>query len=133
LAYVNGNLAMKPNRRSQEEIVIRETTKKVIRKKSIPAKEKLLYMFTVVVFTVIAGALLLRYAQIYDINLQIKQVNTEIKATNIEVQQLERDVQTLSNPLRIREIAESQGMVNGMDSGIVLRTKSTDNKTASLD
>lgn len=124
---------MKPNRKRQEEVIIRETTKKVTRKKSIPAKEKLLYLFTVVVFTVVASVLLFRYAQIYDINLQIKNMNTDIKTMNVELQQLERDVQTLSNPIRIREIAESQGMVNAMDSGIVLRTDSTENKTASLD
>lgn len=133
MAYVNGNLAMKPNRKRQEQVVIRETTKKVTRRKALPVKEKVLYLFTVVLFTVAASVLLFRYAQIYDINLHIKQMNSEIKATNIELQQLERDVQTLSNPIRIREIAEAQGMVNGLDSGIVLRSESEKSKTASLD
>lgn len=133
MAYVNGNLAMKPERKRQEQVVIRETTKRVIRKKSIPAKEKLLYIFTVFVFTVIASVLLFRYAEIYNMNLQIKNMNTEIKAMNVDLQQLERDVQTLSNPIRIREFAESQGMVKATDSGIVLRTDNTTKKTASLD
>lgn len=124
---------MQPERKRQQEVVIRETTKKITRKKSLPVKEKVLYLLTVVMFTVVAGALLFRYAQIYDINLHIKQMNAEIKTMNVELQQLERDVESLSNPTRIRELAESQGMVNGMDSGIVLRTPSEQNKTASLD
>ena len=131
--YTNGNLAMKPKRKEQEQVVIRETTKRVIRKKSIPTQEKLLYLFAVVVGAVIATVIIFRYAQIYDINLQIKQMNNEIKAMNIEVENLQREVQTLSNPERIRELAESQGMISSLDNGIVLKKTKELDQTASLD
>jgi len=130
LAYTNGNLAMQPKRKKQEEYVIRETRKKIVTKKSIPVQEKLLYLFTVIAAVVIAGVIIFRYAQIYDMNLHIKQLNNEMQAMTIEVEQLQRQVQTLNDPERIRRIASSQGMVTSSEQGIVIKKNNISSHTA---
>lgn len=133
MAYTNGNLAMTPKRKEQEEYVIRETRKKIVRKKSLPVQEKLLYLFTVIAAVVIAGIIIFRYAEIYDMNLHIKQLNNEMQSITIEVEQLQRQVQTLSDPERIRELAESQGMAASLDKGIVVKKSNNDRQTAKLE
>lgn len=124
MAYHYGNLAVKPKRREQEDYVIRETRKKVVRRKSIPVGEKLLYLMTVLVGVVIASVIIFRYADIYDVNLHVKQVKSEMETMQLEMQQLERQVQTLSNPERIRQFAEAQGMTSSLESGIVVKKSS---------
>ncbi|MFC6331369.1 cell division protein FtsL [Paenibacillus septentrionalis] len=121
MAYHYGNLAVKPKRKQQEEYVIRETRKKVVKRKSIPVGEKLLYLMTVLVCVIVASIIISRYADIYNINLHIKQVNSEMQSMQLDVQQLEREVQTLNDPERIRKYAESQGMYSSLESGIVVK------------
>lgn len=133
MAYTNGNLAMTPKRKKQEEYIIKETRKKIVRKKSLPVQEKLLYLFTVIAAVVIAGVIIFRYAQIYDMNLHIKQLNNEMQTITVEVEQLQRQVQTLNDPERIREIAESQGMVISLDKGIVVKKSTNASQTAKLE
>lgn len=133
MAYHYGNLAMKPKRREQDEYVIRETRKKVVRRKSIPVGEKLLYLMTVLAVVVIASVIIFRYADIYDVNLHIKQVNNEMQSMQLEIQQLERQFQTLSNPERIREFAEAHGMSSSLESGIVVKKSSALEGTAKLE
>jgi len=121
VAYVNGNLALQPKRKPEQKEVIRETKKVVIKRKSLPVKEKLLYLFTVIVCVVVAGIIISRYAHIYDMNLHIKQMNTEHQTLNVELAELKRQVEMLNDPERIRKLAESQGMVNNSDNGIMVK------------
>ena len=132
MAYY-GNLAVKPKRREQDQYVIRETRKKVVRRKSIPVAEKMLYLMTVLVAVVIASFIIFRYADIYDINLNIKNVNNEMQSMEIQIQQLERQVQALSTPSRIRQFAEAQGMSSSLESGIVVKKSSVLEGTAKLE
>ena len=124
MAYHYGNLAMKPKRKEQQDYVIRETRKKVIRRKPIPAGEKMLYLLTVLGVAVVASIIIFKYAQLYDISLHIKQVNSEIQSFQIEREQLQREVQTLSNPERIRQFAQENGMSSSLDNGIVVNKSS---------
>jgi len=115
---------MKPKRKEQQDYVIRETRKKVIRRKPIPAGEKMLYLLTVLGVAVVASIIIFKYAQLYDISLHIKQVNSEIQSFQIEREQLQREVQTLSNPERIRQFAQENGMSSSLDNGIVVNKSS---------
>lgn|GEM_PF-1041367 len=133
MAYNYGNLAMKPKRKEQEEYIIRETKKKVVRKKPIPVGEKVLYLAAVLLAVIISGIIIFRFANIYGTNMQVKQVNNEIQAMTIEVEQLQREVQTLSDPERIRVFAESLGMVSSLDAGIVVKKSSSSDATAKLE
>lgn len=130
MAYNYGNLAMKPKRKEQEEYLIRETKKKIVRKKPIPVGEKLLYLVAVIVGVIISGIIIFRYAEIYNMNLQTKQINSQIQTMTVEVQQLQREVQALSDPERIRQFAESQGMISSLDTGIIVKKSSATNETA---
>lgn len=88
---------------------------------------------TVLVAVVIASFIIFRYADIYDINLNIKNVNNEMQSMEIQIQQLERQVQALSNPSRIRQFAEAQGMSSSLESGIVVKKSSVLEGTAKLE
>lgn len=122
MAYINGNLALQPKRKpEQEKEVFRETRRVVVKRKSLPVQEKLLYLFTVILCVIVAGVIIFRYAQIYDMNLQIKKMNTEHQMLNVEVEELKRQVEMLSDPERIRKLAETQGMASTMDGGITVK------------
>ncbi|MEV5025033.1 cell division protein FtsL [Paenibacillus sp. LPE1-1-1.1] len=130
MAYVNGNLAMQPKRKQDQQPAIKETKRLVKTRKSIPVQEKLLYMFTVLMCVVVAGVIIFRYAQIYDMNLEIKKLNNNYQTMNIEMQDLKKQVEMLSDPERIRELAEKQGMVSSIEGGITVNTGETEIKSA---
>ncbi len=119
MAYTSGNLALKPKRRDNEqEEVIRETRRLVVKKKTIPMGEKLLYLFTVLLCVAIAGLIISRYTQIYDSNMKMKQLNTQYQTLTVEMEEMKRQVEMLSSPERIRKMAEIQGMTTNYDNGI---------------
>lgn len=132
MAYNYGNLAVKPKRKEQQDYVIRETRKKVVKRRSIPVAEKLLYLVTIFGIVIVASVIISKYAELYDISLHIKQVNTEMQGMQLEVQQLQREVQTLNNPERIRQFAEEHGMTSSTESGIVVKKSSALQGTAKL-
>ncbi|WP_317618321.1 cell division protein FtsL [Paenibacillus sp. PL91] len=127
---MNGNLALQPKRKQDQQTVIKETKRLVKSRKSLPVQEKLLYMFTVLMCVVVAGVIIFRYAQIYDMNLDIKNLKSESQTMNIEMEDLKKQVEMLSDPERIRKIAESQGMVSSIEGGITVNTGDNELKTA---
>jgi cell division protein FtsL len=130
---VNGNLALQPKRKQDQQTVIKETKRLVKTRKSLPVQEKLLYMFTVLMCVVVAGVIIFRYAQIYDMNLDIKKLNSDYQTMNIEMEDLKKQVEMLSDPERIRKLAESQGMVSSLEGGITVTTNDKELKTALSD
>jgi len=84
MAYMHGNLAMKPNNRQEQEAYSREVRKKIVRRRPLPVQEKLLYLFTVVVCVMAASVIIFRYAEIYRMNLEIRDPN-EITEKAIEL------------------------------------------------
>ncbi|KRE35164.1 cell division initiation protein [Paenibacillus sp. Soil522] len=130
MAYVNGNLALQPKRKQDQQTVIKETKRLVKTRKSLPVQEKLLYMFTVLMCVVVAGVIIFRYAQIYDMNLQIKKLNSDYQTMNIEMEDLKKQVEMLSDPERIRKLAETQGMVSSLEDGITVNTGDDEIKSA---
>ncbi|MFX3633141.1 MAG: cell division protein FtsL [Candidatus Pristimantibacillus sp.] len=118
MAYINGNLAMQPKRKPEKKPVIRETRHVVVKRKSIPMQEKLLFIFTIVICVLVAGVIINRYAQIYDMSVQIKQVTNEYEAINIELKEMKKQVETLSDPSRVKDLAAKQGMTSTEQPGI---------------
>lgn len=111
MAYMHGNLAMKPEQRPDRGGHIEEQRKTVIRRKSLPVQEKLLYLFTIVVCVIAASVIIFRYAQIYQMNLEIRQLTQRYEQLNLQIKELERKVETLSDPNEITEKAIQLGMV----------------------
>jgi len=109
MAYQNGNLALKPKRKPEQQNY-REKRTIVVKRKSMPMQEKLLYMFTIIAAVLVAGVIIFRYAQIYEVNLEVRNLSKQYDKMAIEIKELEKKVQSLSDPERIKQMAESEGM-----------------------
>lgn len=117
MAYTRGNLAVKPKPEERVSPGYREQTKVVTRRTFIPLKEKMLYLFTVIVCVAIASLVLQRYAHIYDLNKQSQRMNSRIKANQLEMAQLELKKQTLKET--IVETALKEGYVLPSEQSII--------------
>ncbi|MFD0715131.1 cell division protein FtsL [Paenibacillus sp. GCM10027626] len=128
MAYQNGNLALKPKRKPEQQ-TYRERKTIVVKKKTLPVQEKLLYMFSIIVGVIVAGIIIFRYAQIYEINLEVRKLSKQYDTMAIEMKELEKKVQSLSDPERIKQMAESEGMTSADQDVTVQRKDSASNKT----
>lgn len=124
MAYINGNLAMQPKRKPDQKPVVRETKRIVVKRKSIPVQEKLLYMFTVVFCVIVLGVIVNQYAKNYDMRVQIKQMKNQAATMSIDLKELQKQVEMLNDPERIRRIAETQGMASTDQPDIMVNTQS---------
>lgn len=109
-AYYHGNLALEekvyPNR------IVQQTSKKVIKKKNISPKEKLIYIFSILLFVIVGGILLSRVAQAYENNYQIQQIKIQMNKLEQDNNLMQLQISELSAPERIIDIAKNQlGMV----------------------
>jgi cell division protein FtsL len=132
MAYY-GNLALRPERVQEERVQPKQTTQrsKVTRRRSIPIGEKLLYLFTIAVVVFIAGFVIFRYAQIYQINGEIQAKNKTYQQTSEQMKELQREVERLSDPKLIVEKAIAQGMRPIANNGITVTSK--EDQTAMAD
>jgi cell division protein FtsL len=132
MAYY-GNLALRPERVQEERVQPKQTTQKskVTRRRSIPIGEKLLYMFTIAVVVIIAGFVIFRNAQIYQINGEIQAKNKTYQQTSAQMKELQREVERLSDPKLIVEKAIAQGMRPIANNGITVTSK--EDQTAMAD
>mgnify|MGYP000882001087 FL=1 len=134
MAYMHGNLAMKPNNRQEQEAYAREVRKKIVRRRPLPVQEKLLYLFTVVVCVMAASVIIFRYAEIYRMNLEIRELTQRYEQLNVQIKELERKVETLSDPNEITEKAIELGMVYPeFDDVISLEVGGSSTRTALKD
>ena len=106
--YYQGNLAVKKKEQKQQSY--REEVRKVTRKKQIPTKEKLLYLFAVMLCVLVAGLVILRYAQIYEVNAKLHQVEKDIKRLETENETMQLEVKVLSDPKRLIDKAKMLGL-----------------------
>lgn len=115
--YTHGNLAV---RRDQEHKTTQryiERTEIVTRKATLPAQEKLLYLFVIVLCVVISGSVIWKYAQIYEINTRMQQIEREIQLLEKENQSLKLEVNKLREPKRLMEIGKAMGFKPVEESG----------------
>ncbi len=126
MAYY-GNLALRPERVQEEKVQPKHTQSnpaskaKITRRRSISIGEKLLYLFTLGIVVFVAGFIIFRYAQIYQINGQIQAKNKSYEQATEQTKELQREVERLSDPQRIR------------DKGIELGLKPTTNEKILID
>jgi cell division protein FtsL len=108
-AYIQGNLAVE--RKPTQTVKVKETKKVVYRNKSLPFQEKLIYLFTVLLCVVVAGVIIWRYAQIYQINADIQKMQQEVRQIQAENSALKQEVEKLQSPERMKQKAKEFGMV----------------------
>lgn len=116
MSYYYGNLAVKEERKQQPRY--RETRTKVTRQIAIPAQEKLLYLIVILLCVFIAGSVIARHAQIYDVNTQIQQMEREIESLQKENHVLRIEVNKLRDPKRMLEIGRQMGLTPIEDENI---------------
>ncbi|MFD2612801.1 cell division protein FtsL [Paenibacillus gansuensis] len=110
--YIHGNLAVE---RKQPKVTrVKEQTRIVVRKK-ISTQERLLLMFAIAVGVLVAGAIILRYAQIYEMNLQLQKVEKDIKVLQTENSKMRLKLEAMMNPKELEQRAKAQGFVEGTD------------------
>lgn len=109
VSYVHGSAALEE--RKEQRVVYREQRKKVYRRSIVTPQEKLLWMVGVILCVVVAGAILFRYAQIYEINTRIQQMEQEIRAIEIENSTLKLEVAKLQDNKRLMEIGKELGYI----------------------
>lgn len=121
-AYINGNLAMeqKPEKKPKAP----EQKKVVVKRKTIPVQEKLLYLFTVIVCVLVAGVIIWRYSQIYELNTRMQKIESEIKTLQIENNKLKLEITKFQDPKRLLQMGKSLGLVPNEDLNQVTEKKS---------
>lgn len=107
-SYIQGNLAIDEKRKQKEKVIERKRV--IYRRKSLPTQEKLLYLFTMVLCVIVAGVIIWRYAQIYEVNTKIQQIENEIHILENENKQLKLEVNKLQDPKRMIEAAKQLGL-----------------------
>ncbi|TMV46667.1 cell division protein FtsL [Paenibacillus mesophilus] len=113
-AYINGNLAIEKKEPPKKQKV-QEQKKVVVKRRTIPVQEKLLYLFTVIVCVLVAGAIIWRYAQIYELNTRMQQIESQIKALQIENNKLKLEITKYQDPKRLLDQAKQLGLVPNED------------------
>ncbi|MFD2672321.1 cell division protein FtsL [Marinicrinis sediminis] len=109
--YYDGNLALEPQRKKQQTTRIRETKKVVKRIYTIPMAEKLLYLFTVMICVAVAGSIIFKYAQIYDVNTRIQEMEKQIRVIESNNDTLQLQARALKEPKRLVSLGEQMGFI----------------------
>jgi cell division protein FtsL len=114
--YYEGNLAISQKKKPQ--VTYKETKRIVKRKKAIPTQEKLLYLFMIIVCVLVAGLVIFRYAQIYEVNAKLHQMEQQIQQLESENDTLELEVNLLQDPKRLIEKAKQLGLHSSIEEDI---------------
>ncbi|WP_339177983.1 hypothetical protein MHB43_22560 [Paenibacillus sp. FSL H8-0317] len=125
MAYTRGNLAVK-EKASQERVTqqrYKETTKVVTRRTGLPAREKILYLITLFAVILVGGALMSRYAHIYDLNKQAQSTISDIKGYEKTIADLQVEKETLNN--QVIENAKQLGYVEASGKDVIYVPRST--------
>lgn len=110
-AYIRGNLAVEERQPSPERVKIKETRRVVYRTSRLPTQEKLLYLFTVLLCALVAGVVIWRYAQIYQMNTRIQNVEREISRLEADNNALKEKLSRMMDPSQYMDEAAKKGLV----------------------
>ncbi|SFI60395.1 Cell division protein FtsL [Paenibacillus sp. UNC496MF] len=105
MAYMNGNLALQPKRKPEQKPSYRETKKVVVKRKSIPVQEKLLYLFTILACVVVAGVIIFRYAQIYQMEQKITTMTKQQAQMQLQIDDLISKREIANDPKVLKDKA----------------------------
>lgn len=131
MAYTRGNLAVK-EKASQQRVTqqrYKETTKVVTRRTGLPAREKFLYLITLVAVIVVGGVMMSRYAQIYDLNKQAQSTLSEVREAEKTIADLQVEREKLNN--LVIEHARELGYVEATDKNVIYVPRTTQTGSSS--
>jgi cell division protein FtsL len=107
MSYYQGNLALK-----QEPVMhkqTRQTTRTLQTTKTLPKKEKMLYLISLAVCGLIASLVILNNAAVYQTNLDLQQKKQAIKELNQANAILQVQIRSLQEPKRLQEMGKMLG------------------------
>lgn len=119
-SYMYGNLAVEERQLPEQRAKIKEVRKVVYRRSTLPMKEKLLYLSVVLFCAVIAGMILWRYAQIYQMSTNIHRAQMEIQKLEAENGSLKESLSKQQNPERLTAEMSKKGYSGTNDKNRVL-------------
>jgi cell division protein FtsL len=111
VAYFHGNLAVDERSQRNRKTSIQQQRRQVTRKKAvIPPQEKLLYLITVLACVIVAIVIISRYAQIYELNTEIKKIQNEMRQLERDNSILKSEISRLGGLEQMQQTGEDQGM-----------------------
>lgn|SRR5690625_3718596 len=102
-----GSTAVRQEEQQQVQYV--EKTKVVKSKATISAKEKLLYLFMIVLCVAISSVIVYKYAQIYEMNTNIQRAERQLTEVERQNETLKLEVRKLMEPTRLIEMGKTMG------------------------
>ncbi|EFM12812.1 Septum formation initiator [Paenibacillus curdlanolyticus YK9] len=110
MPYTNGNLALQPKRKhEQQKQVVRETTRTVVTKRTLPMGEKLRYLLTIIGVVFVLFFIVSRYADVYKIKYETKKMTDAQMKLTTDIQELQQQVETLKSPDYLAKQAAKNG------------------------
>lgn len=110
-----GNLAVREERQPQQQKKQQQRSApqqaSQARRRGIPVGEKLLYLLTVFVCVAVAGLILYRNANLYEMNRTIQTVTSDYETAASQTKELQREADKLKDPARISKLAAEKGYV----------------------
>lgn len=107
--YNDGNLAVDIQRNTQPETRTIQK-KKIMVRYGISGKEKLSFFIAIIFLVSISLLILSRYSTVSQLNYQVVGMQNEIKNMHDQNNQIKLQIDALSNPERIRSVAQEMGL-----------------------
>lgn len=117
-AYMHGSLAVDEHREQRRNVRVRETRKVVVRKHQVPAREKLFYLVAIMICVIVAGTIIYKQAQIYEVNTNIQHIEKEIERLEMQNKALVLSVRKMQEPNKLYEMGLEMGFVQPADEAI---------------
>ncbi len=120
VAYIHGNLAVDDRNSRNRKHSMQQQRRNVNRKKAvIPAQEKILYMVAVLACVIVSVVIVSRYAQIYELNTQIKQIKNEMRQLEQDNSKLKIEMSRLGGMEQMQQTGEDNGMHMASDDQMI--------------
>ena len=119
--YNDGNLAVDIQRKRQPETRTIQK-KKIVVRYGISGKEKLSFFIAIIFLVFISLLILTRYSAASKLNYQIVGLQNDMKNMQDQNNQLKLQIDSLSNPDRIRSVAQEMGLT-GNDGTVKVYNK----------
>jgi len=110
MGYVRDNLAVHSQKQRAKQPQFGHTNKKVTRKFTLPTREKLLYLGTILFCSALALFIMSGYTDIYHLNLQVQTTKRDTTALQQKVSKLMIQQELLSDWKQIEQIAKQHGL-----------------------
>lgn len=125
MAYMHGNLAVQERQKAKPTVKIRETTKTVYKTKTLPIKEKLLYLSGLALSVALLGFVVWQYAQIYRVNTDIVKTKSEIRIAQEELSINKMRYAEATTPEALQKWLTQNGFKPATESQYATGTKAT--------